>query len=185
MRLDPGRCPSEYPHLRSYSRTSALCGAPVDERHRGGGSNRAICAYLNVIEEYRIQRLEPDIRSWPGFSRMEIAFASKALRELCNNEIRAVEDLGSALALLLHRRLADLDAADRADELFFLDQFFTTTVVDGNDIILVRLDDANVMYCEPYMQGTRAIRTEAGETDWNKVSRIKILELRSQDETRV
>lgn len=116
---------------------------------------------------------------------MEIAFASKKLRELCNDENRAFDELGPELASLLHSMLADLDAADRAHELFFLPWVSTIIAEDGNDIILVRLDDTNVMHCEPHMQGKKVIRAEAGDTNWTKVSRIKILEIRSQNEKRV
>ena len=48
---------------------------------------------------------------------MELAFATKSLRQLCENEARAKRDLGETVAERLKRRLADLRAAECVKDL--------------------------------------------------------------------
>jgi len=48
---------------------------------------------------------------------LELAFSTKSVRELCENEARAKELLGQNLAAKLKRRLADLLAASSVKEL--------------------------------------------------------------------
>ena len=43
---------------------------------------------------------------------MELAFAEKPLRDLCEHEAKAVKQFGMAVAAKLHARLSDLRAAE-------------------------------------------------------------------------
>lgn len=113
---------------------------------------------------------------------MEIAFASKQLRELFNDENSALAKLGPDLGGLILRRVADLDAASRAHQLFFFPWISSITAEDGSDIILIDLDDTHQIVCEPQIPRNKTAETLNSRVDWTKVSRIKIIEIRSQDE---
>ena len=104
---------------------------------------------------------------------MQLAFEIKSLRTICESEVQANSELGSDVAEILKHRLADLRAATTINDL-----------VAGRSLIV---DDANqeqmiinlqhgyrIVFCANH---TKNPTTETGETDWTKVSRIKILRI--------
>ena len=60
-----------------------------------------------------VWKKSPDRRPVP----LELAFDTRQLRTLCENESSAQQEYGSKVAAALKRRLADLRAASRADDL--------------------------------------------------------------------
>lgn len=48
---------------------------------------------------------------------MQLAFETKRLRDICENEERAADELGTKVAEQLKRRLADLRAAESIEEM--------------------------------------------------------------------
>ena len=107
---------------------------------------------------------------------MELAFESKHLRSICENEANAKGELGPEVAEVLKRRLADLRAATSIDDLIIgkprISDIGHTTclVVDlcrGHHIILKANHPKNPL-------------TETGKLDWAKISRIKVTYIGSE-----
>lgn len=102
---------------------------------------------------------------------MELAFESKELRDICENEAEAKRKLGERIAEMLKRRLADLDAATSPKDLLAgqprLGQDGQTMVVD--------LCEGHRMVFAANHPGNPA--TSDGDLDWAKVRRIRILRI--------
>lgn len=104
---------------------------------------------------------------------LELAFATKSLRQLCENEARAKRDLGGTVAEKLKRRLADLRAAECVKDLIAgrphevegaTHRHFAVSLCEG----------ARIVFCANH----NTIPLEkSGGVDWSKVSRVKILEV--------
>ena len=101
---------------------------------------------------------------------MELAFASKELRSICEKEFTARAKLGVDVAEVLKRRLADLRAATSVDDLvvgkprMLNEEPDSCLVIDlsrSHQIVLKANHPENPV-------------TEKGRTDWTKVFRIKI-----------
>lgn len=108
---------------------------------------------------------------------LELAFAKKSLRTLCEDEIRARRDLGDELASALRRRLADMRAASCVRDL-----------VTGRPRGL-RSGRAGYMavdLCNGYQLvfcvNHSAIPMQAGSIDWSRVKRIRIIGIESNHE---
>lgn len=106
-------------------------------------------------------------------STLEIAFAEKSLRQLCENETKAQQVLGAAMAEKLKRRLADLRAATCITDLVAgrpreLDgpcpRPFAVDLRDGARIVFSANHNVNPLL-------------KSGCVDWPKVSRVKILRI--------
>lgn len=104
---------------------------------------------------------------------MQIAFAEKSLRHICESETRAIRELGSEKAKKLMRRLADLRAATTVADLIVghpreLDgpcpRLYAIDLCDGATIILSANHNSNPVF-------------ESGCFDWSKVSRVKVLRI--------
>lgn len=101
---------------------------------------------------------------------MELGFASKKLRQVCEQQARARRLLGDEPAAALHRRLADLEAVDAITELPWLPITFGT---DG---------EAAVEFHPGYSLTVVAIRGASAVSknrvvDWTIVDRIKLMEI--------
>ncbi len=101
---------------------------------------------------------------------MELAFASKALRSICEDQDRAAEFLGQVAAEHLHARLADLRAADTISDL-----------VAGNPTISPQEDDVRLhiaigstheLVCS--VNHARLRRLPQADLDWSEVRRLRI-----------
>ena len=104
---------------------------------------------------------------------MELAFDSKSLRTICESEAFAKRELGTVVAEVLKHRLADLRAATFVTDIVA----GRPRVLDGvgNQHMVVDLCDAHRMdFCANHPNNPV---TRAGELDWAKVSRIKILRI--------
>lgn len=109
---------------------------------------------------------------------MQIAFDKRSLRELCENEDKARNDLGPKIAENLKSRLADLNAATSVSDLVAGQP--REFPVKGEGIYAVSLSEGyRIIFC-PNHTATPVL--EFGEVDWQKVSRVKILRIEKDDD---
>lgn len=102
---------------------------------------------------------------------LEIAFAEKSDRQLCENEAIAERKIGSKVADKLKRRLADLRAATSIKDVVA----GKPRELDGkykHQIAVELCDGYFLVFCANH--NTNPL-LESGEIDWSRVSRIKIL----------
>lgn len=108
---------------------------------------------------------------------MELAFATKSLRALCESGSRAKRELGITVAEQLKARLADLRAARHVTDVVA----GRPHEIDGTSHREVAVDlgeDSHVVFCANH---NMTPSLESGGVDWSKVSRIKILRIESKD----
>lgn len=109
---------------------------------------------------------------------LELAFAKKSLRTICEDEIRAERVLGDELAFALRRRLADMQAASNVRDL-----------VTGRprELGSGRAGHIAVDLCPGYRLvfcvNHSAVPMQAGSIDWSKVKRIRIIGIESDHES--
>jgi hypothetical protein len=104
---------------------------------------------------------------------LELAFATKSIRLLCERQSRAERELGMKAAQGLRRRLADLVAANSFSDLVAGkpqpvegDQHMRMAVNLGGGFRMIVTANHNVI---PALKN--------GEVDWSKVRRIQILQI--------
>jgi toxin HigB-1 len=101
---------------------------------------------------------------------LEIAFANKRLREICESKSKGGAELGTNAYESLKRRLLDIDAAECLSELSWLDMVM---INDGSVAISFHSG-----YRLLAVAGNRSMpRGTEGQVDWNAVDRIKITEI--------
>lgn len=98
-----------------------------------------------------------------------VSFATPELRVLCEDPKVAEAKLGGVVARLLHARLADLRSADG---LFDLP---TGNPRVDDDNYLLDLGTSATMRWEPY--GKSAQPAEDGALDWERVNRVKLVQI--------
>lgn len=106
---------------------------------------------------------------------MELAFDSKSLRTICENEAHAKRKLGPTVAEVLRHRLADLRAATSIKDLIV----GRPRILDGTDhqhVVIDLCDDYRMVFCANHPNNLVA---KSGKIDWPKVSRIRILSIES------
>lgn len=104
---------------------------------------------------------------------MELAFESKELREICQNEQEMVRQLGAALSEALKRRLSDLRAAPSVRDL----PAGEPRIVDAghSECMVINLDRMRrLVFAANHIKNPTAAD---GSVDWTRVSRIKILRI--------
>lgn len=104
---------------------------------------------------------------------MEIAFATKSLRQLCESEDTAKRSLGAKVAEKLKRRLADIHAASSAKDLVA----GRPQKLGGNRGHKIAVDLCDGVRLVFRVNHNSIPRTEDGYVDWSKVSRVKILSI--------
>jgi len=97
---------------------------------------------------------------------MELSFANQALRDVCANEAKAVQQYGSLTAAKLHARLEDIRAVDYMHELRVGSPSFDGVV--GT----ISLSKDFELHVECY--GIQANGT------WKNAERIKVLDIRKR-----
>lgn len=102
---------------------------------------------------------------------MELAFESKWLRALCENEAQAQHELGLGVAEMLKHRIADLRAATSVKDLV-AGQPHALDDPSGQKMAISLIDGYRVKFCANHPRNPLAA---SGTIDWPKVSRIKIL----------
>jgi hypothetical protein len=104
-------------------------------------------------------------------SPLELAFESKDLRDICENEAEAKRRLGESIAKTLKRRLADLDAATSPKDLLAgrprLGQ-------DGQTMVIDLCEGRRIVFAANHPDDPA---TADGDLDWAKVRRIRILRI--------
>jgi 3-oxoacyl-ACP reductase-like protein len=100
---------------------------------------------------------------------LELAFETKALRDICESEKKAKHELGAAVAAQLKRRLADLQAVESIDEL----PVAKPTKNSNNCVI-----DLSAGHRLIATVGHADIPTlSSGKVDWSNVRRLKLLKI--------
>lgn len=101
---------------------------------------------------------------------MQLAFETKRLRDICENEERAADELGTKVAEQLKRRLADLRAAESIEEMPNI-----VKPSKGSTKCSVRFaEDRSIVFCANHNPNPTS---QSGKIDWAKVRRIRILEI--------
>jgi toxin HigB-1 len=104
---------------------------------------------------------------------LEIAFAEKSDRLLCENEAIAERKLGKKVAEKLKRRLADLRAATNVKDIVV----GKPRELDGKhhrEITLKVCEGYGLIFCANHIVNPSL---KSGGIDWSRVSRIKILRI--------
>jgi len=104
---------------------------------------------------------------------LELAFANKTIRRVCENQASASRELGVEVADSLRRRLADLRAAPNVKDVIA----GSPRENDSNSQSHFTVDLANgvrLVFCANH-NSTPMLKT--GTVDWAKVSRVKILKI--------
>lgn len=111
---------------------------------------------------------------------MELAFASKALRTICEKETDAIRELGPRVAEVLKHRLADLHAATSVEDLL-TGQPRLADAANPRCMVVDLCDDYHMIFCANHPKNPV---TESGGLDWSRISRIKILRIESNHDER-
>jgi len=106
-------------------------------------------------------------------NRLEVAFDSRALRTICENEHQATLELGSTVAQILKHRLADLRAALSVTDLLV----GRPRLLDGTASRLMVVDLIDGYRLVFTANHTKNPKTEAGDLDWGRISRVKVLRI--------
>ena len=105
---------------------------------------------------------------------MELAFDTKYIRRICEDEDEAEEEFGSEIAEKLKRRLSDMRAATVVTE---LPPTGNPHEVNGNPHSFYRIklfDDYSLTFCSNHI---RTPIDSNGKIDWSKVNHVKVLEI--------
>jgi len=103
---------------------------------------------------------------------LELAFDTKKLRSLCENEAAAVRCLGDKVARKLRARLADLRALDCICDL----PIYGPAIFDrGQESLQIPLGIGHALLLSANHSSNPL--SESGNVDWRQVSRVKILEI--------
>jgi hypothetical protein len=100
---------------------------------------------------------------------LELAFETKPLREICESQEKAKQQLGARIAAVLKDRLADLRAAATVADL----PLGEPHKVSGGYVL--ELSDEFRLIVSPNHKSNPVL--SSGAIDWAKVSRIKIIDL--------
>jgi len=105
---------------------------------------------------------------------LDLAFDSRELRTICENEDDAIRELGSSVAQALKHRLADLRAALSIADLLVGNPRIVEDETQNKTMFIDLRDDYQVVFCANHPKNPVL---EDGKIDWSKVSRIKIMRI--------
>jgi hypothetical protein len=97
---------------------------------------------------------------------LELAFETKALRDICESEAIAKRTLGVKVADALRRRLSDFRSIDSFDELPF-----AKPKKSSNTVKFDLPDDWQLVVTSGHGDNPKLT---SGKIDWSKVTRLKI-----------
>lgn len=100
---------------------------------------------------------------------LELAFETKALRDICESEAVAKRELGAKVAYALTRRLSDFRSVDSIDELPFAKPKKNST-----SITFDLPDDWQLVVTSGHGDNPKLA---SGKVDWAKVTRLKIVRI--------
>jgi toxin HigB-1 len=127
--------------------------------------------YFGIGERLAVKGRSDILTTW-----MQLAFATKSLRQLCENGARAKRDLGLQMAEQLRGRLADLRAAMSVKDLVV----GRPREVDGMPKSHIAVDLYEGYHIVSCANHNSIPILESGDVDWSKVTRIKILRIESE-----
>jgi hypothetical protein len=104
---------------------------------------------------------------------VQLAFHSAWLRTICESERNAKDEFGEAVAEALKHRLADMSAATSVNDLVA----GRPRILGGTAPHQMALDLGDNYRIAFTANHTKNPRTETGDLDWKRVSRIKILRI--------
>jgi proteic killer suppression protein len=107
---------------------------------------------------------------------LDIAFASRAIRQLCEGEIEARRRLGARVASKLKRRLADLYAATRVTG-FAVGRPHKLPGGRGDKMAIALDAGVKLVFCANHNVNPT---TRSGTVSWRRVTRIKILSIENR-----
>jgi hypothetical protein len=105
---------------------------------------------------------------------LELAFHTKLIRLICESEDEASVQLGVAVAEILKHRIADMRAATSPRDLVV----GRPRVEAGRQMRVDLKDDVTILFKANH---TSNPMNDANELDWGKVTRIKIMQIESED----
>ncbi len=131
---------------------------------------------LGGLSSELTNRLAPEDES-DIVATLELAFANKSLRQLCESEAKATREFGGRVAQRLRRRLADLRAATSVKDLV-AGRPRELESVRRRNVSVELAEGSRIVFCANH----NSIPTlSSGGVDWSSVSRIKILRIESDD----
>lgn len=104
---------------------------------------------------------------------MVIAFATKRLRDICEDGAVAVKELGSPVAEALQERLADLRAAASIDDLIVGSP--RVSGADSSTLTIMLTGSAYTLWAANHVT---PYRDAEGHIDWTRTRRVRLLEIR-------
>jgi hypothetical protein len=106
-----------------------------------------------------------------GNGPLELSFSTTELRDICEKRMAAMDALGTAAALELEKRLADIEALETVADLASL---FPDATVDRSPVERsLRLTTGQELVFRSGHATTPT--TPTGATDWAKVNRMRIM----------
>ena len=105
---------------------------------------------------------------------MIIAFETKRLREICEDNAVAVKELGSPAAEALQQRLADLRAAETIGDLIVGSPRASGT--DGATLTITLTETAHTVWAANHVNPPR---DQTGRVDWTRTRRVRLLQIAS------
>jgi hypothetical protein len=97
---------------------------------------------------------------------LELAYETKALRDICESEGIAKRELGTKVAGALRRRLSDFRSVDTFDELPF-----AKPKKKSNSVMFDLSDDWQLVVTSGHGENPKLA---SGKIDWANVTRLKI-----------
>ncbi len=105
---------------------------------------------------------------------MDIAFETRQLRSICEDEIVAIQEIGEETAKMLKHRLADIFVADSYTDILV----GNPRIIDDNylsQFLAIDLNaDFTLILCANHKKNPI---TKQGNIDWRMVNRVKILRI--------
>lgn len=122
------------------------------------------------VSQWRVVALPDSVEhgGHGGEKRLDLAFSDKALRYICESQVKARKELGDEVAAQLHLRLADIEAIDAITELTWVPLTLGPTTVDIEFYPGFRLI-AEANEANPPLHGNAV--------DWTKVERLLLMKL--------
>ena len=108
---------------------------------------------------------------------MELAFATRFIREICENESTATREFGKEVTGKLKRRLADLRAATAVEDLVV----GHPREIDARGFGRFAIDLCEGYYIVFAANHADIPMVESGGVNWSKVSRVKILKIANEN----
>lgn len=109
-------------------------------------------------------------------THLELAFDTKALRSLCEDEAIAVDELGNELAEKLKRRVADIRAATSVNDIL-VGRPCELEDTGGNLFGITLGKGYRMVFSANHIKNPR---TATGVVDWSRVSRMKLLRIEKE-----